>query len=133
MINHLRHAGVLIGAIIGCAYSMVALGGTSSASNVHIRSLAASCAACHGTQGNTLNIPGQQNLSGKPAKLAGMKADYLSQQLFDFRSGKRIGTVMNHHANGLNDAEIKALGEYFSSQKHQTITLPRQTLKPKAH
>jgi sulfide dehydrogenase cytochrome subunit len=132
MINHLRLAGALISAIIGCTYSVVALADTSS--NVHIRSLAASCAACHGTQGNTLNVPGQKNLSGKAAKLAGMNADYLSQQLFDFRSGKRTGTVMNHHANGLNDAEIKALGLYFSSKKHHTVTLPRQTLqKTKAH
>lgn len=96
--------------------------------DVHIRSLAAICAACHGTQGNTLNVPGQTKLAGKPAKLAGIDADYFIQQMFAFRSDERIGTVMNHHAKGLNDAEIKALGQYYASQKPQAVTLPQQPL-----
>lgn len=82
-------------------------------SNVHIRSLAASCAACHGTQGNAVSIG---KVTDSTAVLAGAsKADIISK-LQAFKSGERSATVMHRHAKGLSIDEITGLAEYFSQQ-----------------
>ncbi len=70
--------------------------------------LAASCAACHGTQGNSV--------SGTPV-LAGLDKNHFVLQMQAFRSGERSATVMHHHAKGLTLEEIDQLGNYFSEQK----------------
>lgn len=93
------------------------------ARHVHVRSLAASCAACHGTNGNS---------TGKAAKLAGMdKAKFLTQ-MQAFKSGERAATVMHRHAKGLNSQEIDDLATYFSTQTpRQPAALPSQKLSEK--
>ncbi len=87
---------------------------------LHTRSLAASCAACHGTNGNSV---------GDNAKLAGKdKVDFVSK-MFAFKSGERTATVMHHHAKGLNAQEIADLAEYFNKQiPHATTALAPQNL-----
>ena len=86
---------------------------------VHIRSLAASCAACHGTNGNAVNANGAKTL-------AGMNKNHLSSQLMAFKAGKASATVMHRHAKGLTDEEINGLAEYFSAQP----TASPHVLKP---
>ena len=81
----------------------------------HIRSLAASCAACHGTNGNSV---------GKAANLAGMDSAYFLKQMHTFKSGERAATVMNRHAKGLNIQEIADLSEYFSLQSPKVSAPP---------
>lgn len=73
-----------------------------------VRSLAANCAACHGTNGHSVGgaIPG----------LAGMNKEYFLNQVKAFREGKREATVMHQISKGYSDAEVAALGDYFSSQ-----------------
>jgi cytochrome subunit of sulfide dehydrogenase len=85
--------------------------------NIHIRTLAASCAACHGTDGNSHSIT---------PVLAGLDPTYFSVQMLAFKKGGRDSTVMHHHAEGLTIDEIYELSEYFSQQKR--ITTP--DLKP---
>jgi len=77
------------------------------AASLHARSLAASCAQCHGTDGHA---PAG---SAMPA-LAGMPAPYLAQQLLAFRSGERPGSVMPQLAKGYSDAQIARLAAYFA-------------------
>jgi cytochrome c553 len=74
-----------------------------------IRALAANCAACHGTNGNSVGgaIPG----------LAAMNKEYFLIQIKAFKEGKREATVMHQIAKGYSEAEIAALGDYFSAQK----------------
>ena len=74
-----------------------------------IRSIAASCAACHGTNGNSAGgaIPG----------LAGLNKEYFVNQMKAFREGKREATIMHQLAKGYSDAEIAALGDFFAAQK----------------
>lgn len=91
--------------------------------NLHIRSLAASCAACHGTYGNTAHPAGLAP-KGK-ATLAGMEKDHFIQQLNAFKNGERTSTVMHHHAKGLNAEEIQQLAAFFAAQNPK----PPQTLK----
>ena len=81
----------------------------------HIRTLASSCAACHGTNGNAL--------AGN-AVLAGMDANYFITQMLAFKDGGRPATVMHHHAKGLNVDEINLLANYFSQQKRAANVAP---------
>ena len=74
----------------------------------HIRTLAASCAACHGSNGNAI--------AGN-AVLAGINATYFIKQMLAFKDGSLPATVMHHHAKGLKDDEINLLAVYFSQQK----------------
>ena len=73
------------------------------------RALAANCAACHGTNGNSAGgaIPG----------LAGMNKEYFLNQLKAFKEGKREATVMHQIAKGYSDAETAAIADFFAAQK----------------
>jgi cytochrome c553 len=81
----------------------------------HTQVLAASCAACHGTNGNSVG--------GTPV-LAGLDATYFVTQMMAFRTGERTSTVMHRHAKGLTVEEIGALATYFSEQTREASRLP---------
>ena len=81
----------------------------------HTRTLAASCAACHGPNGNSVG--------GTPV-LAGLDRSHFLLQMQSFRNGARASTVMHHHAKGLTIEEIEALAEYFSMQPRQASAVP---------
>lgn len=72
------------------------------------RSLAATCAACHGTDGKSV---------GGTAVLAGIDQALFIQQMLAFKSGQRKATVMHQHAKGYTDAEIEKMAAYFSAQQ----------------
>lgn len=74
------------------------------------RALAASCASCHGTDG--------QAVAGfAMPKLAGLPKDYLVAQMQAFISGSRPATVMQQIAKGYSAAQIDALATYFAARK----------------
>lgn len=75
--------------------------------DTHARNLAATCAACHGTNGNSV---------GAAPMLAGIDKEYFVKQMTDFKSGARKGTVMNKHAKGYYDSDFEKLGSFFASQ-----------------
>lgn len=81
----------------------------------HIRTLAGSCAACHGTNGNSVG--------GTPV-LAGLDRNLFVGQMLAFRSGERASTVMHRHAKGLTEAEIAQLAEYFAAQPRAAASSP---------
>ena len=88
----------------------------------HIQTLAASCAACHGSNGNAI--------AGN-AKLAGINPAYFTKQMLAFKDGSLPATVMHHHARGLNVDEINQLAIYFSQQKPVASQTPKsQALNP---
>lgn len=124
----------LILAIIGLLGPMTvsAQDANSKANNVHIRSLAASCAACHGTLGNSVaigNNTSQTNTDKIPA-LSGVKSEDIISKLQAFKSGERSATVMHRHAKGLTADEITALAEHFSLQVPRTpVPLTSQKLR----
>jgi cytochrome c553 len=95
------------------AASLLALHGAASAQEAQplaVRSLAATCAACHGTQGRAVDgavVPG----------LAGVPSAYLSEQMKGFKSGARQATVMNQIAKGYSDTQIEQLAAFFAAQK----------------
>lgn len=76
---------------------------------LRVRSLAATCAACHGTDGRTVG-------SAVPP-LAGISRDDLVERLRAFKAGTRPSTIMSQLAKGFSDAQIEQLAGYFSAQK----------------
>ena len=70
--------------------------------------LSITCAGCHGTDGKS---------NGTIPSIAGKSADYIEKAMQDFKTEKRPSTVMNRHARGYSDAEIKLIAEYFASKK----------------
>lgn len=73
------------------------------------RALAATCTTCHGTDG--------RSVGGVPPSLAGKDRAVLLQQLLEFKSGKRPGTIMPQHAKGYTDAQLELIAGYFASVK----------------
>ena len=81
----------------------------SAADPTYARSLAATCFACHGTDG--------RSVGGVPPSLAGQNKDYLLQQLNEFKAGKRPATIMHQHAKGYTDEQLALIAGYFASMK----------------
>ncbi|RCW67290.1 c-type cytochrome [Pseudorhodoferax soli] len=76
---------------------------------LYMRSLAATCANCHGTQGKAQ--PGSSVVS-----LAGMPAEQLTAQMAAFKAGTRSATIMHQLAKGYSDAQIGQIAAYFAAQ-----------------
>lgn len=72
------------------------------------RSLAATCANCHGTQGRA---------QGDMPPLASMPADRMLALLADFKSGKAPATVMHQIARGYTDEQLRLIASYFAAQQ----------------
>jgi cytochrome c553 len=77
---------------------------------LHVRSLAATCANCHGTEGAAVDAPGSFPLRGKS------KAEIVTQ-MTAFRDGKRAATVMHQLAKGYTPEQIEQLAAYFAALK----------------
>jgi len=73
------------------------------------KELSATCAACHGADGNS-TIPANP-------KIAGQYESYLIRALKDYRSGARNNAIMAGFAAALSDQDIKDLAAYFASQE----------------
>jgi len=69
---------------------------------------AAMCAACHGSDGNSL-VPMYPSL-------AGQSANYIAKQLADFKSGLRNDPVMAGMVGGLSTEDMNDLAAYFAVQ-----------------
>ena len=88
--------------LINPAYSDVAKG----------KQLSASCVACHGDNGISLNPVWP--------KLAGQNPKYLAAQLYEFKKGpdgNRNNAVMYGIAMTLSDSDIDNLSDYYASLK----------------
>ncbi len=94
---------------------MIYLLGTLAAASVHAqpgdlqaRGMAASCSACHGTNGAA--APGM-------VALAGYDRASMIKAMADFKSGARPATLMHQISKGYSEAQIEAMASYFAAQK----------------
>ncbi len=83
---------------------------TSAANILHQRTLAATCANCHGTDGRSAEGASVPSLAGQPQAT-------LVAQLKAFKDGSRPGTIMPQLARGLSEAQIDQLASYFAALK----------------
>ncbi len=74
----------------------------------------ATCAACHGPDGNSFNPIWP--------KLAGLDSAYIIDQLGKFKAGERKDPLMSPMAAPLSDEDMADLAAYFASQERKLGT-----------
>jgi cytochrome c553 len=80
----------------------------AAAQDPHLaRNLAATCANCHGTNGNA---------SGDMKPLAGVSAEKIIAALADYRSGVQPATIMHQISKGYTEEQIRLMAAYFAAQ-----------------
>ena len=72
------------------------------------------CAGCHAADGNSIGVPNP--------KLAGQHAEYLFKQMRNFKAAdgqqpERTNPIMNGMIAAFDEAQMRDLAAYFSSQK----------------
>lgn len=78
-----------------------------TSATLQLRSLAATCAACHGTDGRAVPDAGIVGLRGRDRI-------ELATRLLAFRDGSRPATVMHQIAKGYTPEQIDQLATYFA-------------------
>ncbi|HEV7123256.1 MAG TPA: cytochrome c [Rhodanobacter sp.] len=76
---------------------------------------AATCFACHGTDGNAVDP--------QYPRLAGQYNLYLQQVLHEYKDGQRDNPIMKGMAATLSDQDIEDISTYFSSLPSKLDTL----------
>ncbi len=105
-----RLAPPLLSTLCMLLASAVQAQGTTTKEALYVKSLAATCANCHGTDGKVV--------TGSPVtSLAGLDKSYFVAQMAAFKSGARTATVMHQISKGYSDAQIQSLATYFAEQK----------------
>jgi cytochrome subunit of sulfide dehydrogenase len=72
------------------------------------RNLAATCANCHGTNGNA---------RGDMKPLAGLPAERIVATMNDYRAGGPPATIMHQIAKGYTPEQVRLIAGYFAAQK----------------
>ena len=72
------------------------------------RNLAATCANCHGTNGQA---------RGEMKPLAGQSAEKIIAALADYKAGNQPATIMHQIAKGYTDEQMRLIAGYFAAQK----------------
>ncbi len=77
---------------------------------LYLKTLAATCANCHGTNGKAVD-------GSSITSLAGLDKNYHIAQMQAFKTGARPATVMHQLSKGFSDLQIESLATYFAVQK----------------
>jgi cytochrome c553 len=101
---------LLLAGFLASALSPAAWSQAVNTQELYTRSLAATCANCHGTDGRA--VP-----NSTVPSIAGMPAAYITEQMKAFKSGARPATVMHQLAKGYSDEQIASIAAYFAAQK----------------
>lgn len=91
-------------------FCLLAVGSAQAADPNLARNLAATCANCHGTNGQAIKSSGMD-------ALAGVDKDRLLQKLADFRSGDKPASIMHQISKGYTDEQLDLIAAYFAAQK----------------
>jgi cytochrome c553 len=105
-----RGSFVLWSAAVLYGVPLAVLAAGDGPANAEVRALAATCAACHGTDGHAVSGPAMLRLAGVS------RADFV-RQMRAFRDGTRAATVMQQIAKGYTEEQTEQLGEFFAAQR----------------
>jgi len=104
MKSFIRKPSVLMA---GLFVGLLGVTSVASAQSLQIKQWAASCAACHGTDGYS---------EGGMASLAGQNKDAMIKKMNDYKTGKIPGaTIMHQLSKGYTDEQIEKISAYFAS------------------
>jgi cytochrome subunit of sulfide dehydrogenase len=104
-----RPAGLIVTAALLCGVALPAGASSKDVEQLRIRSLAATCAHCHGTDGHA--VEGEALI-----RLAGLPQDYIFGQLMAFRTGQRPATIMHQITRGYSQEQLETIAHYFAHQ-----------------
>ncbi|MCR2745423.1 c-type cytochrome [Limnobacter parvus] len=114
MINfkHSAHR-VLLGAALALGGSLISATAVASEltpeKRLQAASLAATCANCHGTNG--------QGVQGSAVTgLANLSVEYIKTNMIWFKTGQRPATVMHQLAKGYTDEQIDIIANYLGQK-----------------
>jgi hypothetical protein len=79
----------------------------TQAQSLQVKQWAASCAACHGTDG--------YSEGGGLVSLAGQDKNELIKKMNDYKTGKREATIMHQLSKGYTDEQIEIISAYFAA------------------
>lgn len=107
-----KSAAIVLAWGVGAGAAGAALAQTPSAERAPdtMQARVMGCAACHGDAGQGTNNDYFPRLAGKPA-------DYLYNQLQNFREGRRKYPPMNYLVTYLSDDYLHQIAQYFSQQR----------------
>lgn len=104
----MKKAAILFGLMLGCAQSAFSAEAMPQGDAAVGEALTASCAACHGADGN----------SAVPTfpKLAGLGEKYLYKQMRDIRDGARPVPTMAGQVDNLSNQQLADIAAYYARQ-----------------
>ena len=108
-IKNLATLAILAASLLGLADTAFAQTNADKEA-LYVKSLAATCANCHGTNGRA--VEGSSVVS-----IAGLDKAYMIAQMKAFKAGTRPATIMHQLSKGYSDAQIETLATYFAAQK----------------
>lgn len=82
---------------------------SAEAERLHLRSLASTCAACHGTGGRAVVPDLVPGLAGRPREV-------LLEKMRALRDDKVGATIMPQLLKGYSEAQLEQLAAYFAAQ-----------------
>lgn len=89
-------------------FGLITVSVWANADALQVRSMAASCAGCHGTDGVA-----QQGMES----LTGQSKEALLKKLLEFKTGTKPATVMHQLSRGYSDEQLEQLAGYFAVVK----------------
>ena len=93
------------------AVCLLAFASASQAADPNLgRNLAATCANCHGTNGNAVRGSGMD-------ALAGMEKAKILQKLADYKNGDKPASIMHQITKGYTEVQLDLIAGYFAAQK----------------
>ena len=95
-------------AILIAAAACIVVPQAAFADDMAARSIAATCAACHGTSGH----PATKTVE----PLAGKPKERIVELMQAFKTGKKPATVMQQISKGYTDQQIELVAAYFAQQ-----------------
>jgi cytochrome c553 len=106
----MKHPKAVVAALLALGALQLSPAWANDAAQLRTRSLAATCAHCHGTDGHAVE--------GQPLiRLAGLDKNYIFTQLMAFRTGQRPATVMHQITKGYSQQQLEEIASYFASRK----------------
>lgn len=108
-----RAARLLVGATLAGSGLLLATGAAatelSPEKTLQAASLAATCASCHGTNG--------QGIEGSAVTgLSNLSAEYIKTNMIWFKTGQRPATVMHQLSKGYTDEQIDIIANYLGKK-----------------
>ena len=99
----IRKSSVLMAGLVAGLLGATTL---ANAQSLQVKQWAASCSACHGTDGYS---------QGGMASLAGQSKAELIKKMNEYKTGKRTASIMHQLSKGYTDEQIEEISAYFAS------------------